>query len=83
MDILLCRRSRSVYQSLFANLSPFYLFACHLTYGNVNPKQQMYHVPQQRPQDPSVGQDAGHNYPRHDGGEGDADAEGERDYEVG
>jgi histone H3/H4 len=45
--------------------------------------QQMYHVPQQRPQDPSVGQDAGHNYPRHDGGEGDADAEGERDYEVG
>ena len=34
----------------------------------------MYHVPQQRPQDPSVGQDAGHNYPRHDGGEGDADA---------
>jgi len=46
-------------------------------------QQQMYHVPQQRPQDPSVGQDAGHNYPRHDGGEGDADAEGERDYEVG
>jgi len=45
--------------------------------------QQMYHVSQQRPQDPSVGQDAGHNYPRHDGGEGDADAEGERDYEVG
>jgi nuclear transcription factor Y gamma len=41
----------------------------------------MYHVPQ-RAQDPSVGQDAGH-YPRHDGGEGDADAEGERDYEVG
>jgi hypothetical protein len=48
-----------------------------------NSKQQMYHVPQQRPQDPSVGQDASHNYPRHDGGEGDADAEGERDYEVG
>jgi len=43
----------------------------------------MYHVPQQRPQDPSAGQDPGHNYPRHDGGEGDADAEGERDYEVG
>ncbi len=43
----------------------------------------MYHVAQQRPQDPSVGQDAGHSYPRHDGGEGDADAEGERDYEVG
>ncbi|KFY22569.1 hypothetical protein V491_02764 [Pseudogymnoascus sp. VKM F-3775] len=46
------------------------------------PPQQMYHVPQ-RPQDPTVGQDASHNYPRHDGGEGDADAEGERDYEVG
>jgi len=44
--------------------------------------QQMYHVPQ-RAQDPSVGPDAGHNYARHDGGEGDADAEGERDYEVG
>jgi len=44
--------------------------------------QQMYHV-QQRAQDPSVGQDAGHSYARHDGGEGDADAEGERDYEVG
>ncbi|KAI9746450.1 MAG: hypothetical protein M1818_000163 [Claussenomyces sp. TS43310] len=44
--------------------------------------QQMYHV-QQRPQDPSVGQDPGHSYSRHDGGEGDADAEGERDYEVG
>jgi len=38
------------------------------------------HVP--RPQDPA-GQDVGHNYTRHDGGEGDADAEGERDYEVG
>ncbi|KAF4629908.1 hypothetical protein G7Y89_g8227 [Cudoniella acicularis] len=45
--------------------------------------QQMYHVQQQRPQDPSVGHDAGHSYPRNDGGEGDADAEGERDYEVG
>ena len=42
----------------------------------------MYHVPQQPRQDP-VGQDAGQHYPRHDGGEGDADAEGERDYEVG
>lgn len=44
----------------------------------------MYHVPQQRSQDPSVGQDPGHNYARHDGGEGDADAdaEGERDYGV-
>ena len=41
----------------------------------------MYHV-NQRPQEP-VGQDPGHNYPRHDGGEGNADAEGERDYEVG
>jgi hypothetical protein len=43
----------------------------------------MYQVQQQRPHDPSVGHDAGHNYPRNDGGEGDADAEGERDYEVG
>jgi histone H3/H4 len=49
----------------------------------MQPQQPMYHVPQQRPQDPSAGQDTGHNYPRHDGGEGDADAEGERDYEVG
>lgn len=49
----------------------------------LTPRQQMYHVQQQRPQDPSVGHDAGHNYPRNDGGEGDADAEGERDYEVG
>lgn len=41
-------------------------------------------VPQQRSQDPSVGQDPGHQgYARHDGGEGDADADGERDYEVG
>ncbi|RDW89425.1 hypothetical protein BP6252_01457 [Coleophoma cylindrospora] len=51
-------------------------------YPPMQAQQQMYHVPQ-RTQDPSVGQDAGHNYPRHDGGEGDADAEGERDYEVG
>ena len=43
-------------------------------------KQMYQQVP--RPHDP-VGQDVGHNYPRHDGGEGDADAEGERDYEVG
>lgn len=53
-------------------------------YPPMQAQQQMYHVPQQRgPQDPSVGQDASHSYPRHDGGEGDADAEGERDYEVG
>lgn len=54
-------------------------------YGGYPPmqaQQQMYQMPQHRPQDPSVGQDPGHNYPRHDGGEGDADAEGERDYEV-
>jgi histone H3/H4 len=51
-------------------------------YPPMQAQQQMYHVPQ-RPQDPSVGQDASHSYPRHDGGEGDADAEGERDYEVG
>ncbi|KAH7321876.1 histone-fold-containing protein [Rhexocercosporidium sp. MPI-PUGE-AT-0058] len=51
-------------------------------YPPMQPQQQMYQMPQHRPQDPSVGQDPGHNYPRHDGGEGDADAEGERDYEV-
>ncbi|KAL8710483.1 MAG: hypothetical protein Q9220_004915 [cf. Caloplaca sp. 1 TL-2023] len=44
--------------------------------------QQMYQV-NQRPQDPSAGQDSAHHYQRHDGGEVDADAEGERDYEVG
>src|SRR6266487_2610055 len=64
-DILQCRRSR------YADFHPVYNSATNL-------QQQMYHVPQQRPQDPSVGQDTGHNYPRHDGGEGDADAEGER-----
>lgn len=41
----------------------------------------MYHVPQQRA--PDQVQDPSHTYQRHDGGEGDADAEGERDYEVG
>ncbi|MCJ1323019.1 hypothetical protein MMC15_008370 [Xylographa vitiligo] len=46
------------------------------------PSQQMYQVSQRGP-DPSGGQDPGHHYQRHDGGEGDADAEGERDYEVG
>jgi len=49
-------------------------------YPPMQAQQQMYHVQQQRPQDPSVGADAGHNYPRHDG---DADAEGERYDEVG
>ncbi|KAI4168915.1 MAG: hypothetical protein LQ343_006037 [Gyalolechia ehrenbergii] len=44
--------------------------------------QQMYQV-NQRPQDPSAGQDPSHHYQRHDGGEADADAEGDRDYEVG
>ena len=42
----------------------------------------MYHVAQ-RGQDPTGAQDPGHTYPRHDGGEGDVDADGERDYEVG
>lgn len=42
---------------------------------------QMYQV-SQRGQDPSAGQDQGHHYQRHDAGEGDADAEGDRDYEV-
>jgi nuclear transcription factor Y gamma len=68
MAILKCRRNR-------------YLFLALMVFPKPNPQQQMYHVPP-RPQDP-VGQDAGHNYPRHDGGEVDADAEGERDYEVG
>ncbi|MCJ1468462.1 hypothetical protein MMC07_007091 [Pseudocyphellaria aurata] len=43
--------------------------------------QQMFQV-SQRGQDPSRGQDSGHHYQRHDAGEGDADAEGDRDYEV-
>ncbi|KAL8737935.1 MAG: hypothetical protein Q9181_001198 [Wetmoreana brouardii] len=43
---------------------------------------QMYQV-SQRSQDPSSGQDPSHHYQRHDGGEVDADAEGDRDYEVG
>lgn len=42
---------------------------------------QMYQV-SQRGQDPSGSQDSGHHYQRHDAGEGDADAEGDRDYEV-
>ncbi|KAL9099873.1 MAG: hypothetical protein Q9163_004679 [Psora crenata] len=45
-------------------------------------QQQMYQVGQ-RPQEPSAAQNASHQYPRHDGGEGEADAEGDRDYEVG
>lgn len=47
-------------------------------------QKNMYQQQVPRPQDPS-GQDVGGHgsYPRHDGGEGDADAEGERDYEVG
>ena len=43
---------------------------------------KMYPV-NQRGQDPSSGQNTSHQYQRHEGGEGDADAEGERDYEVG
>ena len=43
----------------------------------------MYQVDHQRGQNPTTGQNPGHQYQRHDGGEGDADAEGERDYEVG
>ncbi|CAL3965659.1 unnamed protein product [Diplocarpon coronariae] len=49
-------------------------------YPTMPPQQQMYQMPpQHRPQDPSVGPDPGHNYQRHDGVDGDADAEGERD----
>ncbi|MCJ1337094.1 hypothetical protein MMC09_002373 [Bachmanniomyces sp. S44760] len=43
--------------------------------------QQMYQVGQ-RGQDHAGPQDPGQHYQRHNGGEGDADAEGERDYEV-
>lgn len=43
--------------------------------------RKMYPV-NHRPQDSAGGPDPGHHYSRHDGGEGDADAEGERDYEV-
>ncbi|KAL8873169.1 MAG: hypothetical protein Q9174_001321 [Haloplaca sp. 1 TL-2023] len=42
--------------------------------------QQMYQV-NQRSQDPSASQDPSHHYQRHDG-EVDADAEGDRDYDV-
>ncbi|KAI9796805.1 MAG: hypothetical protein M1833_005948 [Piccolia ochrophora] len=51
-------------------------------YGYPMPPQQMYPIGQ-RGQESAPGQDQGHNYARHDGGEGDADAEGERDYDVG
>ncbi|KAL8876206.1 MAG: hypothetical protein Q9198_005558, partial [Flavoplaca austrocitrina] len=44
--------------------------------------QQIYQV-NQRSGDPSAGRGQGHHYQRHDGGEADADAEGDRDYEVG
>ncbi|KAL8745670.1 MAG: hypothetical protein Q9190_002210 [Brigantiaea leucoxantha] len=44
--------------------------------------QGMYQV-NQRSQDPAGGQDTAQHFQRHDGGEGDADAEGDRDYEVG
>ena len=43
---------------------------------------QMYQV-NPRGQDPSGAQNPTHQYQRHDAGEGDADAEGERDYDVG
>lgn len=49
-------------------------------------QQQMYQIPQQRPQNPSENQVQAppQHYPRHDNNDaGDADAEGERDYEVG
>ena len=49
---------------------------------NLLTSRKMYSVTQ-RGQDPSGGQNTGHQYQRHEGGEGDADAEGERDYEVG
>ncbi|KAG9231640.1 putative transcriptional activator HAP5 [Amylocarpus encephaloides] len=52
-------------------------------YPNLPQQQPLYQVPQQRTHDPSISHDQGHNYPRNDGGDADADAEGERDYEVG
>lgn len=42
----------------------------------------MYSMPLSRAQESQGGQDAGHHYRSHEGGGGDADAEGERDYEV-
>ncbi len=42
---------------------------------------QMYGM-SQRGQNPPGGQDPGHHYQRQDDGGGDADAEGDRDYEV-
>ena len=42
---------------------------------------QMYQV-NQRGQDPTGGPDPSHHYQRADGGDADADAEGERDYSV-
>ncbi|KAL6719574.1 Transcriptional activator hap5 [Lecanora helva] len=50
-------------------------------YAPMAAPQQMYQV-NQRGQDPSGAQNPGHQYQRHDGGDGDADAEGERDFEV-
>ncbi|KAI9697900.1 MAG: hypothetical protein M1836_004252 [Candelina mexicana] len=44
--------------------------------------QQIYQVGH-RGHDPTGNQDPGHHYPRHEGGEGEDDAEGERDYDVG
>jgi len=46
-------------------------------------QQQIYQVDHPRGQNPAASQNPGAPYQRHDGGEGDADAEGERDYEVG
>jgi hypothetical protein len=45
--------------------------------------QQMYQVPPQGQRAHDTIQDPSHNYARHEGDGGDADAEGERDYDVG
>ncbi|KAI9891318.1 MAG: hypothetical protein M1814_002831 [Vezdaea aestivalis] len=62
-------------QPIYADMDRMY------AYPPMQQQQQMYHV-DQRGSDPSAGQDSAHGYSRHDGGDGDADAEGERDYEV-
>jgi nuclear transcription factor Y, gamma len=59
---------------------PFRWHACYVYM--LTPSWQMYQV-NQRAADPSSAPDPSHHYQRHDGGEGDADAEGERDYELG
>ena len=55
---------------------------CRLIMNYSRSLSQIYPVAQ-RAQDSASSHDPGHHFQRHDAGEGDADAEGERDYEVG